>query len=936
MGSLSATRRRRDRVAAGLAAAEAHAARPAPPVTAPARPFGLAWMQTYLPHYLTCAPSRLHLDFAAELAGLHARRGTHLARIAPRGSAKCQPGTARVAMADGSVKLLREVRAGDRVVSVDDGLNVTTRPVLWAAPTGIKSIVRITTRGGAVARVSTVHRMMTFGGWAEAGGIAAGDFLAAPRRLPGGRGGDLTEAGAKVLAYWIAEGCRQKTSSVQFANVEPAIHDDAIAAAAELGWGASKKFDRRAGRVTGVLFTGRESKWQGWSLARRWMAGHGIDTTTCGAFDKFVPDAVFRASEPTRRVFLSRLFACDGTISSCSSRGRDTVTVGYTSVSRRLVEDVRSLLLQFGIVSRMGSTLAKCGDYSVTAYRLFIHDAANVRLFVSSVGMFTKDPKAAALVEGIRADATNGIAERVPPEWRGLRTTRGVVDMRAAHDIRVDNGYATTRAKVARVAEIEDNDALRRIVNADVWWDEVVSVEPDGEEETFDISVDGTENYVSDGLVSHNTTWMTTGYGLYCALEGVERYVLILSETGDQAKAFLRSIKDEVQSNAAVARDYPHAAGVGPTWEAMECRLRNGVLITARGAGGRIRGLKNRDARPSLVLVDDPNEKDDAYSPTLRQRKWDWFTRDVMAVGDIATTNVLVAGTPIHREAICYRLRDAPGWRSKTYKSVERFPDRADLWQQWERAVTNLADPDRTAAGLAFYAANRPAMDAGAEVLWAERESLYDLMLFRAANGDAAFNSEKQDEPGAGGAVEWPAAYFDDPKLWFDDWPADVVHKVYALDPSKGGESKAGDYQAHARIGVTRAGTICVECELRREDVAAMARRAVRGAADFGAAELVVEENGTMGFVVPEFERTMAELKLLVPLRGVTNTAAKDARIRRLGPYLSRAAVRVRNTAGGRDLVAQWRAFPTGDYDDGPDAVATGVIRLEAIVNGRA
>lgn len=35
----------------------------------------------------------------------------------------------------------------------------------------------------------------------------------------------------------------------------------------------------------------------------------------------------------------------------------------------------------------------------------------------------------------------------------------------------------------------------------------VVSVEPDGEEEVFDVQVDQTENFIANGLVSHNTRW---------------------------------------------------------------------------------------------------------------------------------------------------------------------------------------------------------------------------------------------------------------------------------------------------------------------------------------------------------------------------------------------------------------------------------------------
>ena len=37
--------------------------------------------------------------------------------------------------------------------------------------------------------------------------------------------------------------------------------------------------------------------------------------------------------------------------------------------------------------------------------------------------------------------------------------------------------------------------------------DEIVSIEPDGEEDVFDVQVDHTENFIANGLVSHNTWW---------------------------------------------------------------------------------------------------------------------------------------------------------------------------------------------------------------------------------------------------------------------------------------------------------------------------------------------------------------------------------------------------------------------------------------------
>jgi replicative DNA helicase len=41
--------------------------------------------------------------------------------------------------------------------------------------------------------------------------------------------------------------------------------------------------------------------------------------------------------------------------------------------------------------------------------------------------------------------------------------------------------------------------------NSQLYWDRVVSVEPAGEEEVFDLTVPGPASWLADGIVSHNS-----------------------------------------------------------------------------------------------------------------------------------------------------------------------------------------------------------------------------------------------------------------------------------------------------------------------------------------------------------------------------------------------------------------------------------------------
>ncbi|MGH9194877.1 MAG: replicative DNA helicase, partial [Acidimicrobiia bacterium] len=57
------------------------------------------------------------------------------------------------------------------------------------------------------------------------------------------------------------------------------------------------------------------------------------------------------------------------------------------------------------------------------------------------------------------------------------------------------NGYATT---------LKD-EYLKGVANSDVYWDRVVSIEPDGVEDVYDMTVVGTHNFVANGVIAHNS-----------------------------------------------------------------------------------------------------------------------------------------------------------------------------------------------------------------------------------------------------------------------------------------------------------------------------------------------------------------------------------------------------------------------------------------------
>lgn len=209
-----------------------------------------------------------------------------------------------------------------------------------------------------------------------------------------------------------------------------------------------------------------------------------------------------------------------------------------------------------------------------------------------------------------------------------------------------------------------------------------------------------------------------------------------------------------------------------------------------------------------------------------------------------------------------------------------------------------------------------------ASVLWPARYSLYDLMLKRASDGHAAFEAEMQGNPADPSKCEWPADYWAD-HIWFDKWPNAIQLRVMAVDPSKGTDSRQGDYSAIVSLAVTADLRLWADADLKRRDTEAILVDAVHLAKNFKPDIFVFEENSFQHLLRPRFME-LAKQEITQPMQviGYTNTVPKVVRIRRLTPYLAQRRLFVKTKSPGAALlVQQGQQFGTNAHDDGLDAL---------------
>lgn len=183
----------------------------------------------------------------------------------------------------------------------------------------------------------------------------------------------------------------------------------------------------------------------------------------------------------------------------------------------------------------------------------------------------------------------------------------------------------------------------------------------------------------------------------------------------------------------------------------------------------------------------------------------------------------------------------------------------------------------------------------------------------------------------------FPPHWLDEAKVLLQERPAGCGRTVLYLDPSQGRDARPGDAQAYVRAshwpGPTRQNLIVLECWSNRESPPEMVARGVRLCRLERPDLWVYETNGTMGLLSAEIERQCKAEGVPVLTQALHHSEPKRWRIRAaLMPYLAQGRLRIVDSPGGRELLAQLRDEPFSPHDDAADAAAGAITALEAML----
>ena len=425
---------------------------------------------------------------------------------------------------------LRECVTGDTLVNLMDGRRVAIRTLVGSSPEvvavgadqrliaarsdlvwskGIRPVFKVTLATGRAIRATAEHRLRVHDGWRAVGKLSIGDRVGIARRIPEPRAaGEWSDEAVALLGHLVGDGSYLKHQPLRYCTASEENSALVRDAAQALGSTVTRFSGRGAWHQ--LLISGNGNRWHP-SGVGAWLKSLGIFNQR--SHEKHLPEQVFALPDRQLALLAMHLWATDGCIALRRPGTQGAPRVYFSTCSDALARDVMALLLRLGIVARLRTTVQKgCRPL----HSVDVSGANEQRRFLDIVWAFgPRLGPAMRLRELLRDTVANTNTDTLPHEVFGFvrqaMGRQGISQRAMAHARGTSYGgtshfrFAPSRAHLHSCARLLDDAELARWAQSDLYWDRVVSIEPAGDDEVFDLTVPGPACWLADGIVSHNS-----------------------------------------------------------------------------------------------------------------------------------------------------------------------------------------------------------------------------------------------------------------------------------------------------------------------------------------------------------------------------------------------------------------------------------------------
>jgi len=162
--------------------------------------------------------------------------------------------------------------------------------------------------------------------------------------------------------------------------------------------------------------------------------------------------------------------------------------------------------------------------------------------------------------------------------------------------------------------------------------------------------------------------------------EGVKVIVLV-SRTQSHATKLLGTIKDVLD----YSKEFRYFFGYwgqhsARKWSNNEIELKDGSIVICKGTGQQLRGIKHGNQRPTLLILDDPEDEVNTKTAEAMEFNLRWLLQSGVPSLDPLRGKICVIGTPQHQRCLVETLKDMDGWSNLEFRP--NLEEKIPLWDE--------------------------------------------------------------------------------------------------------------------------------------------------------------------------------------------------------------------------------------------------------------
>lgn len=160
-------------------------------------------------------------------------------------------------------------------------------------------------------------------------------------------------------------------------------------------------------------------------------------------------------------------------------------------------------------------------------------------------------------------------------------------------------------------------------------------------------------------------------------------FMVTVGKSEDSAVRLLGDLQAELEFNQRLIADFGEQKNLG-SWLEGEFKTRGGAKFLAVGRGQSPRGLRDREARPDYIVIDDLDDDELCRNEKRVKDMTDWVKEALFGALDVGRGRFIMVGNIISKNSVLANIAASKGVYVSEIKAVDR--DGNPVWaEKWTR-----------------------------------------------------------------------------------------------------------------------------------------------------------------------------------------------------------------------------------------------------------